>query len=664
MNYSKDKIRNVAIVGSAGSGKTSLIEAILFNAKITNRLGRVEEGNTVSDYNPDELSRTSSIYTSLISFDTAGNTKINILDTPGYSDFIGETIPAFAVADTVIFVLDASSSLLIDATFENLWEICSQPKIIFINKLDKENVDFSKVVAQLKEFSNITALTFIPNDTGPNFSKVDSAIENPASQLREQFIEAVASTDDTLIEKYLEGKEITQAELVNTFKTAILKKAVIPVLCGSATKNIGCAQLTDFIVNFLPAPVSATTLPDSDKVLLQVFKSAIEPQTGTLSFLKIYSGKITQGQDIKNTTRRTTERLGTLCTMLGKKRTEITEAAAGDIIVAVKLKETQTNDILGDESLADKIKPLLFPEPNISMAVFPKSKGEEEKVANALQSMTREDPTLKTFYNVETKELILSGLGALHIEIAVNRVKGRYGIDVDLKPPKVAYRETVKGKAEVQGKYKRQTGGRGQYGDCWLKIEPLERGKGFEFINAIREGRIPRNYIPAVEKGVKEAMEQGVISGYPVTDISVTLYDGSYHEVDSSDMAFKIAGSMALKKGVTESKPCILEPIAELEVIIPDEYMGAVMGDLNARRGRIMGMEQLGGRVGRAVGGKKQKVIATTPLSEVLSYATDLRSITKGAGSFKMKFSHYEEAPPFVAQPLIDTYHKQQQEGR
>lgn len=652
MNYTKEKIRNVAIVGSAGSGKTSLIEAILFNSKTTNRLGRVEDGNTVSDFNPDEIARGSSVYTSLISFDKDG-TKINLLDTPGYSDFIGDAISTLTTADSAIFVFDAFAA--IDATFEYLWENCDKPKVIFINKLDKEDTDFAKTLSHLKDFNALVIPVSVPNDTGAKFSKVGSVITETSSEFknhREKFIEAVASSDDSLIEKYLDGKEITNIELMSGFKNGIASKKIVPILCGSATKNIGCAEIASFINEFMP---SAGVLSDTDKPAMLVFKSVIEPHTGNLSFLKIYSGKVVQGTDYKNVTRRITERLGTLCTLLGKKRTEIAEAAAGDIIVAVKLKETHTNDILGDETAAVKIKRINFPEPSISMAVFPKSKGEEEKVASALQSMMREDPTIKSFYNAETKELILSGLGALHIEVAVARVKERYGIDVEFKPPRVAYRETIKSTAEVQGKYKRQTGGRGQYGDCWLKLEPLERGKGFEFVNAIREGRIPRNYIPSVEKGVREAMEQGVIAGYPVTDMRATLYDGSYHEVDSSDMAFKIAGSMALKKGVTESKPCILEPIVELEVVIPDDYMGAVMGDLNARRGRVMGVERLG---------KKQKVIATAPLSEISKYATDLRSITKGAGSFKMKFSHYEESPSNISQPLIEIYQKQQQEGR
>jgi len=652
MTYTKEKIRNVAIVGSAGSGKTSLIEAILLNSKITNRLGRVEDGNTISDFNPDEIERGSSIYTSLISFDNAG-TKINLLDTPGYSDFIGDAVASLTTADSAIFVFDALST--IDATFEYLWENCDKPKAIFINKLDKEDIDLAKIFSHLNDFNGAVITVSVPDDTGAKFSKVVSVITETPAQMknhREKFIEAVASSDDSLIEKYLDGKEITNIELMSSFKNGIASKKIIPILCGSATKNIGCDGIAGFINEFMPG---AYVLADTDKPAMLVFKSVIEPHTGNLSFLKIYSGKIVQGTDYKNVTRRTTERLGTLCTLLGKKRTEITEASAGDIIVAVKLKETHTSDILGDETAAGKIKQINFPEPSISMAVFPKSKGEEEKVASALQSMMKEDPTIKSLYNAETKELILSGLGALHIEVAVARVKERYGIDVEFRPPRVAYRETIKNTAEVQGKYKRQTGGRGQYGDCWLKLEPLERGKGFEFVNAIREGRIPRNYIPSVEKGVREAMEQGVIAGYPVTDMRATLYDGSYHEVDSSDMAFKIAGSMALKKGVTESRPCILEPIVELEVVIPDDYMGAVMGDLNARRGRVMGIERLG---------KKQKVIATSPLSEISKYATDLRSITKGSGSFKMKFSHYEESPSNISQPLVEIYQKQQQEGR
>jgi len=653
MSYQKEKIRNVAIVGSGGSGKTSLVEAILFNAKLTTRLGKVEEGNTVSDYNTDEIARNSSIYTSLCSFDSGG-IKLNILDTPGYYDFVGDTISALTVADAAVFVLGANSS--IDASFEYLWEACRQPKAIFINKTDKEDLDMPKLSSTLSDFDKSVVFFSVPDSTGAKFSKVisllDSNIPENLNLYKEKFIEAVASSDDALIEKYLDGKEISKEEIAGSLKKGIKSCTITPVLCGTATKNIGCDLLVDFIKNYLPQP---DTMPETDKPAILVFKSVIEPHSGNLSFMKLLSGKIAQGQDIKNVTKRISERLGTLCTLLGKKRTEMSEAFSGDICVAVKLKDTQTNDILGDEAAAEKVKKVEFPEPNISMAVFPKSKGEEEKVASALQSMMREDPTIKTFFNAETKELIISGMGMVHLEAAVGRVKTRYGVDVELKLPRVAYRETVKSKSEVQGKYKRQTGGRGQYGDCWIKVEAVTRGQGFEFVNAIREGRIPRNYIPAVEKGVKEAMEQGVVAGYPVTDIRVTLFDGSYHEVDSSDMAFKIAGSMALKKGIVESKPSILEPIAELEIVIPDEYMGSVMGDLNSRRGRVMGMERLG---------KKQKVIAQAPLSEVGMYSTDLRSITKGAGAFKMKFSHYEEAPAQVAQPLIEIYQKQQQEGR
>ena len=654
MSYLKEKIRNVAVVGSGGSGKTSLVESILFNAKLTTRRGRVEEGNTVSDFNQDEITRNSSIYTSLCSFDSGG-IKLNILDTPGYYDFVGDTISAITAADAAIFVLGANSS--IDASFDYLWDACrNKPKAIFINKLDKEDLDLEKISSMLSDFDKSIMSFALPDSTGANFSKVismlDSAVPEPFAPYKDKFIESVASSDDTLIEEYLNGKEISKDELIGALKKGIKLCAIAPVLCGSATKNIGCDLLVDFIKNYLPQP---DTMPETGKPAILVFKSVVEPHSGNLSFMKILSGKISQGQDIKNVTKRISERLGSLCTLLGKKRSEMSEASSGDICIAIKLKDTQTNDILGDETAAEKIKKIEFPEPNINMAVFPKAKGEEEKVATALQGMMREDPTIKTFYNAETKELIISGMGMVHLEAAVGRVKGRYGVDVELKLPRVAYRETVKSKIEVQGKYKRQTGGRGQYGDCWLKIEARPRGQGFEFVNAIREGRIPRNYIPAVEKGVKEAMEQGVVAGYPVTDIRVTLYDGSYHEVDSSDMAFKIAGSMALKKGVVESKPAILEPIAELVIEVPDDYMGNVMGDLNARRGRVMGMER---------SGKKQKVTAQVPLSEVGMYSTDLRSITKGAGTFKIKFSHYEDAPGQVSQPLIDLYQKHQQEGR
>ncbi len=653
MSYPKEQIRNVAIVGGGGAGKTSLVEAILYNAKLTTRLGKVEEGNTVSDNSPDEIARCSSIYTSLCSF-VSGGVKLNILDTPGYYDFVGETMSAITAADAAIFVLPANTD--IDASFEMLWEIFNKPKAIFLNKLDKEDIDLNKNIDMISQFDKAAVPFILPDSTGVQLAKVfsllDSTIPDNFAAFKEKLIETVASNDDVLIEKYLEGKEISKEELISSFKKGILGKTLIPILSGSSTKNIGCDSLINFIKDYFPFPDTGS---EQAALSALVFKSVVEPHSGNLSFVKLLSGKITQGADIKNVSRRSSERFGTLCTLLGKKRSELKDASAGDICVAVKLKDTHTNDVLGDDTLAEKVERVAFPEPNISMAVYPKSKGEEEKVASALQSMMKEDLTVKSSYNAETKEMILSGMGMVHLETGVGKIKSRYGVDVELRLPRVAYRETVRGKCEVQGKYKRQTGGRGQYGDCWIKLEPKERGAGYEFVNAIREGRIPKNYIPAVEKGIKEAMEQGVIAGYPVTDIKVTLYDGSYHEVDSSDMAFKIAGSMAFKKGVVEAKPLLLEPIFELEIVIPDEYMGNVMGDLNSKRGRVMGMERAG---------RRQKVIAAAPLSEVGMYSTDLRSITKGAGSFKMKFSHYEEAPSNVAQPLIELYQKHQQEGR
>jgi len=668
--FTTTDLRNLCIVGSGNTGKTSLTESILYYAGVTTRKGSVEEGNTVTDFNEDEIERKISINLSVVSFEYK-NKKLNLIDTPGYADFIGEVFASIAVCETGVLVIDADSGL--DAGGENIWEILSEnnrPTIIFMNKVDKSHIDLESVMKKIETNFEIklTPLNFVLT-TGENIdsyvdlislkkikimndkiSEEPSHIDENIKKAREKLIDSVASCDDTLIEKYLEGKEIQESELLEGLKDGFKKRKIFPVIFGSGLNSIGVNTLLDFIVQYGPEPEIDK---DSKEPLLLVFKTTSEPGMGQMNYAKLYSGEVSSGMDLYNFTRKTTERIGQICFMQGKKRQDVQTVLAGDIFTLIKLKSTRTNDILGSQNIADekikKIQQIKFPEPLLDMAIYSKSKGEEEKVGNALQSVLLEDPTLHSHYNAETKEMIVSGMGSMQLEVMVNRIKSRFGVNVELKTPKIPYKETVKGKAEVQGKYKRQSGGRGQYGDCWLRIEPLERGKGFEFVDKIFGGVIPKNYIPAVEKGVLEAMSEGVIAGYPVVDIRVTLFDGSYHEVDSSDMAFKIAGAMALRKGVSSANPTILEPIMNVEVTIPEEYLGSVIGDLNSRRGRVLGMERVG---------KKHVVKAQVPMSEVFQYATDLRSMTKGAGKFKMSLAYYEELPSYLAQNLIEEYQK------
>jgi len=674
--YPVEDLRNISIVGSGSTGKTQLAEAILFSAKAIDRLGTVESGNTVCDYNPDEIERKISI-NSAIAFCEWKDRKINIIDTPGYADFVGEVMGALSVVETSIVNVCAVNG--VEVGTEKSWEYVHKSEktpIIFINRMDKENANFDKIVKSLKEklTPNVAPIS-IPIGSGNEFSGVIDLIANKAiveekevkipeqmiakaKEYREKLVEVIASSEDTLIEKYLEGQELSPEEARGALKKGIIEHKIVPVLFGSGLRNIGIGQLLDFLVEYTPSPIEIEgeiKIDPNGPFSALVFKTFSEPHLGIINYLKIYSGKISSGSDVINNTKGSSERLGQVAFVRGKTRIEVKEAEAGDIVAVVKLKDTGTNDVLCDPKNKVSLPKISFPEPVVEMAVYPKSKGEEEKIANALSTAIREDHTLKFEMNRETKEMILSGLGSLQLEVMSKRVKARYGVEVELRRLKIAYKETIHGTADVQGKYKRQSGGRGQYGDCWIKTEPLERGKGFEFVNKIFGGAIPSQYIPAVEKGIRQSMERGVIAGYPVVDIRVTLYDGSFHEVDSSNLAFEIAGSMALRKGVEQAHPFILERIMEVEVIVPEEFMGSVMGDLNSRRGRVLGISGQG---------KKQVIKALVPQGEMFNYATDLRSLTKGSGEHKVKFSHYEETPPNVSQPLIEAYQKAKEEGR
>ncbi len=636
--------RNFILLGHAHSGKTTLAETMLYFCKATNRKGLIADGTTVSDYGFDEIERKSSINSSFLFCDYKG-TRLQIIDAPGYADFFGEIVSGIRAVDGAIILVDAGSG--IEVGTEKAWQLVEEnklPCIIFINKIDKEDVNTKKTLSDIQSVLSKKAL-------------IVESFDNP------ELIEAVAESDDKLLEKYLEGSTLSAEELSAALHQAVDKRKVFPVVMGSALNDKGLPELLDAIVTYLPSPlehpmveVSGSIKPEEKKELLLkedgpfcafVFKTISDPYVGQLSLLRIFSGKLAPNTGFYNVNKKTRERIGPIYLLQGKDQRAVEMASCGDIIAITKLKETTTSDSLCDEKQQCLFSPINFPEPAISASVKPKSRQDEEKISGALSKLTDEDPTFKISRDQQTKELIISGLGDLHLSIMIGRMKRRFNVEVELGTPKVSYKETITKAARVQGKYKRQSGGRGQYGDVWLEIQPLERSSGFEFLDKIFGGAIPRNYVPAVEKGVTQACQEGAVAGYPIVDIRVTLVDGSYHEVDSSDMAFQIAGAMALRKAIMEAGPVLLEPIMDVEVIVPEDYLGAVSGDINSRRGRIMGME---------VKGKTQVLKAQVPQSEMFTYANDLRSITGGRGSYTMSFSHYEGMPHKIAANIINQY--------
>jgi len=680
-DYTIKDIRNIALISHAGSGKTSFAEAIVYNAGASNRFGKVDDGTSVSDYSEDEIERKVSISASILSF-KYNNKRVNIIDAPGYADFIGEMISALNAADSAILLIDAHDGIQVGT--EKTWSMASDmglARAIFLNKLDKDNVNFSAVVDSIKErFGKSCVLASMPIGTGPGFKSVVDLMDKTAIdklsgdnkeealKLRNSLIESVAEKNDELLEKYLEGKELTSEEIKNGLKKAVSGKELFPIYCGSATLNIGVKELMSNVFDMLPSPLETEVKKakdpntNQDKVLKPdgignfsgfVFKTVSDPYVGQLTIFRVCSGSIKSDTSFYNSTKRTTERIGHLLSVFGKEQRAVNEAIAGDIVAVAKLKDTLTGDSLCLEKDPVIFNPIEFPEPAISFSIKPKTRGDEDKISIALHKLINEDQTFKSKREEQTKELIVSGMGDLHLDIMINRLKKRFGVDVEKGTPKVAYKETIKKMTKLQGKYKRQTGGHGQYGDCWLQIEPLERGKGFEFVDKVVGGVIPKNYIPSIEKGVVEAMSQGALAGYQIVDMRVIVYDGSYHEVDSSDMAFKIAGSMALRKGVLEANPILLEPIMDVDVVVPEEFMGDITGDLNSRRGRIAGMD---------VQGKLQVIKAKVPIAEMSKYASELKSITGGRGSYSMRFSHYDEVPAKNAQAIIAKYQETRKE--
>jgi len=681
-DYTVDKIRNVALIGHGSSGKTSLAAAILFDTGITNRLTKVDKGNTVTDYDPEEIERKIST-NSAVCFCEWKDHKLNIIDTPGYTNFLWDTRASLHAVDAAAVLIDSVAG--VEVGTEKVWEMLEEfglPRIIVINKMDRENASFKAAVegvqqffgrqaipvelpvGEEKDFSGVVdviggkAYLFEKDESGKfKEAPVPAGLQAEVEKRRRDLVEMVAESDENLMEKYLEQGELSAQEFASGLKRAILGHQLFPVFAASGLVNIGAQPLLDGIVAFLPSPVerggvkakvkgqdqSIQPSPDAPFAAL-VFKTISDPYTGRISLMRVFSGRMNPDGAVSNATRDTDEKLAGLFFLQGKEQVAAGQAKAGDIVATAKLKVTATGDTLCAKNAGVELPAIQFPEPSISFAIEPKSRADEDRISQATHRITEEDPTVRIERDPDTAQLLISGNGELHVRIITERLKKRYNVDVDLRPPKISYKETIKGRADVQGRHKKQTGGRGQFGDVWIKMEPLPRGKDFEFEDKIFGGAIPRNFIPSVEKGVLEARKKGVLAGYPVVDFKVILYDGSYHEVDSSDIAFKIAASKGFKKAMKEAKPTILEPVMSVEVYTPEAYMGDIMGNLNGRRGKLQGMEQKG---------TMRVLKAAVPMSEMLDFEPTLTSITGGRGSFLMEFSHYEEAPLHIQQKII-----------
>ncbi len=675
------KIRNIGFAGHGGVGKTSLVEAILFACGAVNRLGKVEDGTTTTDFDPDEIKRKISLNTAVAYCDWKGH-RLNLVDTPGYGDFVADARGGLRVVGGAVIVVDGVAGVQVQT--EKVWKFANEyglPRVVVINRLDRERADFFRTLESLQKrlkgrlcplqvpvgseagFTGVVDLVAMKAYTTTGGKTTETEIPgelmDTAKSYREKLVEAVAESDDDLLAKYLEEGSLAEPEMVAALRKAVAAGTLVPVLVASATRAIGVQPLLDLIIHEFPSPAdqgevdgidpksksAATRAPDPKAPLAAlVFKTVTDPHVGKLSLFRVYSGTLKSDSQVFNSTRETRERVGHIGWLQGKTQKPVESLGPGEIGVVAKLKDTLTGDTLCDEARPVVLPAIVFPEPSISFSIQPKSRGDEDKISTALHRMEEEDPTLHHHFDPETKQLLVSGIGQLHVEVTVERMKRKYNVDVTVLPPRIPYKETVKGRAEVQGKYKKQTGGRGQYGDVWLKVEPLQRGGGFEFVDDIFGGAVPRNYIPSVEKGVRECMKRGILAGYPIVDLKVSLYDGSYHDVDSSDMAFQIAASMGLQKGFMEAKPILLEPIMNVEVTAPAENAGDVIGDLNGRRGRIVGMEPEGEVV---------QVRAQAPMAEMLTYESTLRSMTGGRGGYSMEFSHYEELPAQLAEKVI-----------
>lgn len=670
--YASDRIRNVAIASHQGTGKTSLVEAFLYTAGHTTRLGKIEEGNTVCDWDPDEIKHRVSINSCVAPVEWRDH-KINIIDTPGYADFVGEVREGLRVADSVLLLVSAVDGLQVGT--ESTWQSAEDAglaKLVFVNKMERENANFEGVVQQLRErygtrvvpvqvplgrehaFHGVVDVlagrAYSYKDGKPTEADVPAEAEAQVGDYRQQLIEAVCETDDDLMNKYLEDDEITDDELRDGLRIAAARGAIVPVLCGSATECIGVDRALDAIVRFLPNPDERGAVQDGTLAAL-VFKTIADPHVGKLNLFRVYGGEVRNDSQVYNATRDHEEHIGNVLVLRGKQQEVVAQVGHGDIGAVAKLHDTGTGDTLTRKEKPVVLEPIAFPQPSFSASVVAKTRGDLDKLGNALQRTCEEDPTLHVQRDSDTGETILSGIGESHLNITVERLKRKFGVDIELGEPKVPYRETITGTARAEGKHKKQSGGRGQFGDVWVEFEPYPDGE-FEFVNKVVGGAVPKQYIPAVEKGIHEAMRQGPLAGYPVIHLRAILYDGKYHDVDSSEMAFKIAGSLAFKEGVMAAKPVLLEPIMSVEVVVPESYMGDVIGDLNSKRARVLGMEP--------ISSGQQRVMAQAPLAEMQHYATALRSITQGRGAFTMSLLSYEEVPPHEAQKIIDAHREKQ----
>jgi len=657
--YTADKIINLAVAGPAGAGKTTLSEALLAKTGALSRQGSVADGNTVSDFDPEEIKRKTSIHAALLAFEHGGR-KINLLDCPGYGDFVGELVCALSAVEGTAIILDAASGM--GAGLDTAWQEANRlnlAKMIVLNKMDKKQADFDgQVEAVRKKLGDSVVAVQVPLGKEAAFKGTFSLLSDapPPAEVKDEcelyrdtLVAAAAETDEKLMDAYLQNKPISREELLAAVKKAIAEKKITPIVCVSSETGAGIDELLKALADFMPSADRSPYSKEPAPAAL-AFKTSAEAHVGDLNYIRVFSGEIKHGGAFYNLTQDKEEKAGQIYTLVGKNRLDMPVICAGDIGVLPKLRVTKTADKLGDKKNPSNLPDMVFPEPLVSVSVKPKTKGDEEKMALGLESLMHEDSTFQMRYDGETRETVVSAMGDIHLDVMLSRLKARYNIEIETGAPRIPYKETIRGRARGQGKYKKQTGGHGQYGDVWLELDPLARGSGFVFEEKIFGGAVPKNYIPAVEKGIREALVAGVVAGYPVVDLKVTLVDGSYHEVDSSDMAFKIAASMGFKKIFMDARPVILEPIVNLSVQSPPEFLGDITGDLNKRRGKITAVET-------------DRVTALVPLAELASYAGALHSMTHGRGGYTYKFARYEDAPGGIQEKLISIYTKLKEAG-
>ncbi len=682
-DYPAEKIRNIALVGHSGTGKTSLAEAMLFAAGATNRLGKIEDHSTISDWDPDEQKRGFSLNLSILPLEWDGH-KVNVLDSPGYMDFMGEVKCGLRAVETALICVDASSGVQVGTEFA--WKFADElglPRAIFINRMDRDNANFNDALAQIQAlwgqkcvalqipigaqqaFEGVVDLLAMKAYVGDKGEERDipDALSGPADQLREKLIEAAAETDDTLIAKYLEGQALTAGELTTGVRAGIAAGSIVPVLAGSATRVIGVRRLLDAIGSQFPSPADRPIdvegkelAADPAKPLAAlVFKTAADPYVGRLTYFRVLSGTLKSDSQVWNANKGVAERVGSVYHISGKGQEQTLQIGAGDIGAVAKLAETQTGDTLRAKEIAVQLPPISFPEPSFSAAISPKTKADLDKMGSALHRIVEEDPSLRLERSPHTGEMILSGLGDSHVEVALEKIHRKFNVDLEMAMPRVPYKETVKGSAQAEYTHKKQTGGHGQYARVALEIQSLPRGSGFEFVDKIVGGTVPRQYIGSVEKGVTEALSDGILSHFPIVDMRVTLYDGKEHPVDSSDIAFKIAASMAMKQGAQSAQPIILEPIMNMQITVPEANTGDVISDLNGKRARVLGMNP---------SGSMTTIDAQAPMAEVQRYSADMRSHTQGRGYFTMSLSHYEEVPSHLSQKIVEAALKEREAAK